>query len=187
MQSDRPRALRRRGPARCQTVDCREVYRLAAAQHRSREKQQSKRHRGCGRRQKCRQRPERHTRRQHALAAQPIGDPAPDHLRPQISPEKRRQDESALRRVVALVMGERDDRDRDIDAVDVAERRRQGEQHHHGVTPRPDVIRRRRDTGRNWNLGHPRALRREPSRYGLKVTAFRISGRARAAAYSGCR
>src|ERR1700684_2370863 len=71
------------------------------------------------------------------MAAESIGHPFAGELRPQVAPEQREQCESLHGGVVTELTSERDYRDRDADAIDVAKRGAEKEQRDDRVTLRP--------------------------------------------------
>src|SRR5580658_6443842 len=71
------------------------------------------------------------------MAAESIGHPSADELRPQVAPEHGGQHESLRGGVVTELVRERDYRDRDADAIDVAKRGAEKEQRDDRVTLRP--------------------------------------------------
>src|SRR5258708_16256726 len=71
------------------------------------------------------------------MSSESIRHPSADELRPQVSPEHRREHDSLGGGVVAELARERDYRDRDADAVDVAKRGAEKEQRDDRVTLRP--------------------------------------------------
>src|SRR5271163_875095 len=71
------------------------------------------------------------------MAAESIRHPSADELRPKVAPEHGGQHESLRGGVVTKLVCERDYRDRDADAIDVAERGAEKEQRDDRVTLRP--------------------------------------------------
>src|SRR5258708_12814042 len=87
------------------------------------------------------------------MAAESVGHPSADELRPQVSPEHRRQHEPLRTGVVAELARERDYRDRDADAIDVAKRGAEEKQRDDRVALRPSRDS-RRSIARSCRLAH---------------------------------
>src|SRR6266851_3357047 len=137
VKRNRTRALGCDRPAGGDTVRGRKVNRFAKAEQDAHQQQRAKRNLGRRRCEKCSERPYRHTGSEHSFTTEAIRQPSAEHLRPDIAPEEGGEDEAGRRGVVALVAGERDYRDRDVDAVDVADGGGKGEKDDDRVTAWP--------------------------------------------------
>src|SRR5258707_5220866 len=87
------------------------------------------------------------------MPAESVGHPSADQLRPQVSPEHRRQHQSLRTGVVAELARERDYRDRDADAIDVAKRGAEEKQRDDRVALWPSRDS-RRSIARSCRLAH---------------------------------
>ena len=131
------RALGFRQPASEQTVDRRERDAFADA-HADARRQQRRKAGGRGeRRDQREERPRQHADAEHDLAAEAVGQPSAQHLRREIADEEGREHRPCCLGIPPELRGHRNDRDRHVDAIHVADEHGGERQQHQRVASRP--------------------------------------------------